>query len=73
MKSEYFMYAGWAMVVISFIGFTWLVIKFVLKTAPETRIAQPRETCSSTLTRAQKSARRRKTKAQKAARRKSRS
>lgn len=73
MKPEYFMYAGWVMAAIAFIGLIWLVVKFMLKTAPEARAAQPRETCSSTLTRAQKSARRRKTKAQKAARRKNRS
>lgn len=73
MEPEYFLFAGWVMVMIAFIVIIWRVIKFMPKTAPETRVAQSRETCSSTLTRAQKSARRRKTKAQKAARRKNRS
>ena len=73
MKPEHFMYAGWVMVMIAFIVIICRVIKFMPKTTPEAHDAQPRETCSSMLTRAQKSARRRKTKAQKAARRKNRS
>lgn len=67
------MYAGWVMVAIAFIGLIWRIARFTPKTAPEAHGAQTGRTCGSTLTRAQKGARRRKTKAQKAARRKNRS
>lgn len=73
MEPEYFLFAGWVMVMIAFIVIIWRVIKFMPKTAPEAHGAQTGRTYGSTLTRAQKGARRRKTKAQKAARRKNRS
>lgn len=73
MKSEYFMYAGWVMAAIAFVTIVWRIVRSTPKTAQEAHGAQPGETYGSTLTRAQKSARRRKTKAQKAARRKNRS
>lgn len=67
------MYAGWAMVAIALVAIVWRIARFTPKTAPEAHGAQTGRTYGSTLTRAQKSARRRKTKAQKAARRKNRS
>jgi hypothetical protein len=67
------MYAGWVVAAIAFITIVWRIARFTPKTAPEAHGAQTGRMCSSTLTRAQKGARRRKTKAQKAARRKNRS
>ena len=67
------MYAGWVMAAVALVAIVWRIVRFTPKTAPEAHGAQTGRMCSSTLTRAQKSARRRKTKAQKAARRKNRS
>ena len=67
------MYAGWVMALVAFIIIIWRIVRFTPKTAPEARVAQNGKTYGSTLTRAQKGARRRKTKAQKAARRRNRS
>ena len=68
------MCAGWvAVAVVPLIVIVWRIVRFTPKTAQETRVAQTGKTYGSTLTRAQKGARRRKTKAQKAARRKNRS
>lgn len=67
------MYAGWVMTAIALVAIVWRIVRSTPKTAPEARAAQTGRTYGSTLTRAQKGARRRKTKAQKAARRKNRS